>query len=451
MSAEQTMQKRRFREGAQDGKLYVSLMWNDITDLALHVTAPSGETICWTNMKSECGGWQDVDMNVTGESTEPVENVFWNNPPNGDYIVHVLNYRTHTNSTFTNPNRTVNFRVTVKYQDLSESFAGSVKPKERQIAFRFTHGGNNIVAFDGRRIPDDVASSRLLARDTSKGFFLHLSPGKKYTSRKSHVSSVDSLHKALRKKTTKKKTALSRKTQKASVKSSKRKEKSQKLSTVMDKCFRAKRNQARRARMNRYRKLVCWNAVKGLSQKTPKWYFDTPTGERKSMRLVAIRNAKRKEAEMSGVDASTVSKCYDHSGCTMEEECEHNSSLASSDPLTIKEKAMSNENNMAAERNRQKEIFSQVFLGHSESEQFKSIPKTPRLAERAMKKIFDCYTPKNDEERVISRNGFKKALTSLGRRPKASLLNEVFTSLDHDRNGKIDFDEFSLAFSQLQK
>eukprot|EP00470_Lotharella_oceanica_P001449 CAMPEP_0170173762 /NCGR_PEP_ID=MMETSP0040_2-20121228/7028_1 /TAXON_ID=641309 /ORGANISM="Lotharella oceanica, Strain CCMP622" /LENGTH=90 /DNA_ID=CAMNT_0010415091 /DNA_START=38 /DNA_END=307 /DNA_ORIENTATION=+ len=90
MEHERTMDMRRMREGASDGKLHVALMWNDIADLDLHVTAPSGETVCHKNMRSRCGGHQDVDMNVHAPlSTEPVENIYWENPPPGPYQIHV--------------------------------------------------------------------------------------------------------------------------------------------------------------------------------------------------------------------------------------------------------------------------------------------------------------------------------------------------------------------------
>ena len=54
------LQMRRLREGARDGKLHIALMWNDIADLALHMQCPSGEMICWKNMRSVCGAQKDI-------------------------------------------------------------------------------------------------------------------------------------------------------------------------------------------------------------------------------------------------------------------------------------------------------------------------------------------------------------------------------------------------------
>ncbi len=74
-----------------------SLIWNNRNDLDLHVICPSGEEIFYRNKQSACGGWLDVDMNVQGESTKPVENVRWahGTAPRGRYKVFVQNYRFH--------------------------------------------------------------------------------------------------------------------------------------------------------------------------------------------------------------------------------------------------------------------------------------------------------------------------------------------------------------------
>ncbi len=93
------MRKRVTEAGGQydDVDVRVTLAWDNRNDLDLHVTAPSGEVICYSHSSSACGGELDVDRNVRGETTTPVENVRWSKgaAPQGRYRVVVQNYRFH--------------------------------------------------------------------------------------------------------------------------------------------------------------------------------------------------------------------------------------------------------------------------------------------------------------------------------------------------------------------
>jgi hypothetical protein len=84
-----------------------SLLWNNRNDLDIHIVDPCGHHIfygsyCKGNRRepASCGGFLDVDMNVHGETTKPVENIRWpkGKAPKGHYRVYVQNYAFHEQS-----------------------------------------------------------------------------------------------------------------------------------------------------------------------------------------------------------------------------------------------------------------------------------------------------------------------------------------------------------------
>jgi Ca-activated chloride channel family protein len=89
--------QRLTRAGAQSGDIRISFLWNNRNDLDLHVVTPRGEEIFYGRRQDSTGGFLDVDMNVKGETTKPVENVFWpaDKAPQGTYRVYVQNYSFH--------------------------------------------------------------------------------------------------------------------------------------------------------------------------------------------------------------------------------------------------------------------------------------------------------------------------------------------------------------------
>lgn len=120
--------------GNVDGDLRVSLSWFNTDDLDIHIIEPRGYEIDYTNKgkKSPTGGVLDVDMNVSGESTSPVENVTWANKStikDGLYKVVVNNYTRRNNNNS-------GFDLEIEYEGELFNFSEQSSPRT---------GGNNHV------------------------------------------------------------------------------------------------------------------------------------------------------------------------------------------------------------------------------------------------------------------------------------------------------------------
>jgi hypothetical protein len=93
---------RRLRAaGARTGDVQVSIAWNNVNDIDVHVLVespafvPGVSLVNYTNRRGVCGGWLDVDENVLPRTPLAVENVFWARgaAPPGRYTVAVHHYR----------------------------------------------------------------------------------------------------------------------------------------------------------------------------------------------------------------------------------------------------------------------------------------------------------------------------------------------------------------------
>ncbi|MDR2020340.1 MAG: VWA domain-containing protein [Treponema sp.] len=117
---------RLARAGAQSGDVRVSLLWNNRNDLDIHVISPWGEEIFYGHSKDAAGGFLDVDMNVRGETTKPVENVFWaqGKALQGRYRVFVQNYDYHERR-----REPTAFQVEIKNGNEYSRFEGTVSGK----------------------------------------------------------------------------------------------------------------------------------------------------------------------------------------------------------------------------------------------------------------------------------------------------------------------------------
>lgn len=87
--------------GAQTGDVQVSIRWEGVNDIDLHVMlepfgALGGSLVCWQQRIGRCGGMLDVDANAHPAwlNPRPVENVFWpsGRAPFGRYTVAVHHY-----------------------------------------------------------------------------------------------------------------------------------------------------------------------------------------------------------------------------------------------------------------------------------------------------------------------------------------------------------------------
>ena len=130
------IEERLDRAGAKSGDVQISLAWNNVNDLDLHVVTPSSETISFSSKRSSCDGELDVDMNAGGPSSnKPVENVFWptGQAPRGEFIVAVHHYANHGGA---DPTR---YQVIVKVDGETRKFSGALTSGGRpETVHRFT-------------------------------------------------------------------------------------------------------------------------------------------------------------------------------------------------------------------------------------------------------------------------------------------------------------------------
>ena len=131
---ENTLDSSLNANGALTGAITVSMLWNTDDDLDLYVTAPSGEQIYYGN-RNAAGGELDVDANVGGRTMDnPVENIYFEAPENGEYIVTVDCYSDRSDGD-------TEYLVRVTVGDASQTFTGVINSGEDAEVTRFVYGG----------------------------------------------------------------------------------------------------------------------------------------------------------------------------------------------------------------------------------------------------------------------------------------------------------------------
>lgn len=109
----------------------VSLIWNNRNDLDLHCVTPLGSHI-YFGSKQHDNGWLDVDMNVNGETTEPVENIRFELAHAGRYRFYVENYAHHQESHLPTP-FTVEVAIGGIVSRFSHTMPGSITDAKSRV------------------------------------------------------------------------------------------------------------------------------------------------------------------------------------------------------------------------------------------------------------------------------------------------------------------------------
>jgi len=95
--------RRLVAAGAQTGDVQISIAWEGINDIDVHVQVEPfhvgmASIISWMNRQGLCGGMLDVDANAFMLTQKPVENIFWakGQAPYGRYTIAVHHFRSRT-------------------------------------------------------------------------------------------------------------------------------------------------------------------------------------------------------------------------------------------------------------------------------------------------------------------------------------------------------------------
>lgn len=116
------LQRRLLRENASQGDAEIGLLWNSQADLDLHVICPTGDVINFSRSRApNCGGRLDVDMNAAGaRRDDPVEHVYFNDPPAGSYTFKVVFFDSKSRG------GSQQFRLRALFGDKVEEFSGTL-------------------------------------------------------------------------------------------------------------------------------------------------------------------------------------------------------------------------------------------------------------------------------------------------------------------------------------
>ena len=119
------------------GDITISMLWDSEDDLDLHVFTPDGSEIYYGNREAQ-NGYLDVDANTLSNMMDnPVENVYFVSPVNGDYWIYVNDYEDRSNGA-------TNFIVRITINGESQIYSGTIDGTTTTLeiaGFTYTGGG----------------------------------------------------------------------------------------------------------------------------------------------------------------------------------------------------------------------------------------------------------------------------------------------------------------------
>ena len=131
---------QRTHQGAGNGEITITLMWDSKDDLDLHIFTPNGSELWWDDPNAQ-GGVFDIDANREGNIKQnPLENAYFANPVSGEYWIYVYNYEDRT------PGASTNWTVRVQVGDEEQIYSGTITNQEETIevlGFSYTAGADS--------------------------------------------------------------------------------------------------------------------------------------------------------------------------------------------------------------------------------------------------------------------------------------------------------------------
>lgn len=135
-----SIQKKVSNAGGKQGEVQFALAWKNTNDVDIHVITPSRDRISHLRRRSLDGGLLDVDMNVKGESRQPVENVRWiKNAPTGRYTILVHLFRIHENNLSSRHSRSSAFQLLAQLGPETEIHDAVVSRRQQLAVYRFIY------------------------------------------------------------------------------------------------------------------------------------------------------------------------------------------------------------------------------------------------------------------------------------------------------------------------